>query len=214
MTAGKETRSQPRDGHTEHGKGWGTHQRIYQPPAAPTILMPILHLSPPWSPCPPSWPPSAPKPLLPRCQLLFLASFSFLPKRAEGKQLPSKPWRLGLPVVVGKNCGSGDRQAEVLLSDLSKAVTHLKLHFLVCSVWIIGLLRRRKELVRVWHIANVQYMGSLPGLASWTGIYCTLPRLRQVLQCTDCPIHALQRLRHKWHSFIYGNCWLGVIVAI
>lgn len=111
------------DGHTKPERGWGRQRRSLS--AACSSDNPCAHLV-----CPrpgasaPGWLPSAPQPLLPHCQLLFLASFSFLPARAEGKQLPSQclpqPWRLGLPVVMGMSRGSGDRQAGALLSDLKQ----------------------------------------------------------------------------------------------
>lgn len=53
--------------------------------------------------CAQRWPPSAPRSLLPHCHIV---SCCFLP------HFPScslQPWRLGLPVVMGKS--SGDRQA-------------------------------------------------------------------------------------------------------
>lgn len=54
---------------------------------------------------------------LPHCQLLFLASLSFLPARAEGKQLP--PEELPPTLEAGAVCGGGKelwRQAGQTLS--------------------------------------------------------------------------------------------------
>lgn len=104
----------------EQGEGGGPSCAVYQLPPAHTVPAPISPISTQHS-CR-GWPPSPPPPLSPHCQLLFLASSSFLPligqKKGDGKQLPcpatSLPYRLERPGVVVESLGFADRQAGFL----------------------------------------------------------------------------------------------------
>lgn len=106
---------------------------------------------------------------LPHCQLLFLASLSFLPGRAEGKQLP--PEELSPALEAGAACGGGKglwgqagrslspvprARAPIQLGDLSKAGDSSKPSF-PCLFSMDNRIRRRKKSTCVWHIASVQY---------------------------------------------------------
>lgn len=104
-----------RDTHTG-GEGGGHSCGVYQLSPAHTIPrpshLPTLHFCL-------GWPPSPPSPLLPHCQLLFLASSSFLPligqKKGTGSsclaQQPPYLYRLEQPRVVVGSPGSVDRRS-------------------------------------------------------------------------------------------------------
>lgn len=102
--------------------------------------------------CAQRWPPSAPRSLLPHCHIVsccFLPHFPSCLRGQKGNSCP--PEELSPALEAGAACSDGKElwgQAGRILSPAQALkgcyvisaswVTHLSLHFLVCSVWIMG----------------------------------------------------------------------------
>lgn len=89
----------------EQGEGGGHSCAVYQRPPAHTVPAPISPISTRHFCL--GWPPSPPLPLSPHCQLLFLASSSFLPLIGQKKGTGSSCLAQQPPYPIGWTGGRG-----------------------------------------------------------------------------------------------------------